>query len=412
MRTGLYKLFYLFLELSRHLPVSSLRSGSPSLSLENKVSSLPKLIFCYFSRRHTFRNASARCSVCWYGGLTRLRTCVSADTGIGIARTHHQVDRRDSTQCTISFRRSRGDRIGKSRAFSYSSIGITWHFSANGRNNTPEPSNRRSRSGRPASSRTYYSVSAATTARSLISAGRWTSGRSPRIPRSSGVRQRQWAWWLWAERPSWVAPVTRVVRWGQVDLAGWRRTRRGLWQLERPLLAPGWLPPLTKHRRCCFQPRFHDFHDFRNPNSCQNQLTARSGPPCTRPGCPSPIPWTDASRQSPPCFFHPATSARSESPASSRNPTFRIYYCSFSRAGPSRSAGWQTRCIAESSAGIAVRRRAGSSACRGRQGWRRRSACRALEGSRPRRWRGAALRIPVGRRFCLMHQPRPCGRMG
>ena len=39
--------------------------------------------------------------------------------------THHHEERRLSTQCTMSLRRRRGLRIGRRRAFSYSSMGIT-----------------------------------------------------------------------------------------------------------------------------------------------------------------------------------------------------------------------------------------------------------------------------------------------
>lgn len=51
---------------------------------------------------------------------TRMRRKPEIKTG-----TYHHDDLRLSIQCTINFSRSLGDRIGKSRAFSYSSIGIT-----------------------------------------------------------------------------------------------------------------------------------------------------------------------------------------------------------------------------------------------------------------------------------------------
>lgn len=48
--------------------------------------------------------------------------------------TYHQEDLSCSTQCAINRKRKRADRIGSSRAFSYSSIGMTYrhnHDSAN-----------------------------------------------------------------------------------------------------------------------------------------------------------------------------------------------------------------------------------------------------------------------------------------
>ena len=39
--------------------------------------------------------------------------------------THHQDERSDSTQWTINLSRSLGERIGRSLAFSYSSMGMT-----------------------------------------------------------------------------------------------------------------------------------------------------------------------------------------------------------------------------------------------------------------------------------------------
>lgn len=42
-----------------------------------------------------------------------------------ISDTYHHEDRSWSTQCAINRSRNRGDRIGSSLAFSYSSIGIT-----------------------------------------------------------------------------------------------------------------------------------------------------------------------------------------------------------------------------------------------------------------------------------------------
>lgn len=49
----------------------------------------------------------------------------NVERGRKYRKTHHQEDRNCSTQWTISRNRRRGDRMGRSRAFSYSSMGMT-----------------------------------------------------------------------------------------------------------------------------------------------------------------------------------------------------------------------------------------------------------------------------------------------